>query len=197
MKYSTIYLLVFGIILFDQTLKLSVHFQMDYGYIGEISIVGNWFKLHYVLNSGMAFGLELNQKYGKLILTSFRILIVLGIGWYLKRLIFRKLHRGFIFSIALVLAGAIGNVLDSIFYGVFLDNAVLIEHPPFLYPWGHGQVIDMFYLDVWQGQIPENFPIWGGSYIALFPIFNLADLSILVGIFQIMLFQHKFFRSLN
>ena len=197
MKYSTIYLLVFGIILFDQTLKLTVHFQMDYGYIGEISIVGNWFKLHYVLNSGMAFGLELNQKYGKLILTSFRILTVFGIGWYLKQLIFRKLHLGLIFSIALVLAGAIGNVLDSIFYGVFLDNAVFVEDPPFLYPWGHGQVIDMFYFDVWQGQIPENFPIWGGSYIALFPIFNLADLSILVGIFQIMLFQHKFFRSIN
>jgi len=197
MRFHKIYWLIFGIILLDQALKLVVHFQMDYGLIGEISVLGNWFKLHYVLNSGMAFGLELNQKYGKLILTLFRVLAVLGIGWYLKRLIFRKLHQGFIFSIALILAGATGNVLDSIFYGVFLDNAVWLENPPFLYPWGHGQVIDMFYFDVWQGQIPETFPIWGGNYIALFPIFNLADLSILVGIFLIMIFQHKFFNATN
>lgn len=187
------YIKYFGIALFvillDQAVKMLVHFQMDFGTPGQISIFGDWFKLHYTTNPGMAFGMELGSEYGKMILTSFRLVAMVGIGYYLSLIIQKKNHPTYILCIAMILGGAIGNLVDSIFYGVWLDNAPYNAPTP----WFHGQVVDMFYFDIWEGYIPEWVPLWGGSYTALWPIFNVADASIFIGVAVILIFQNRFF----
>ena len=185
-KYFGIALLV---ILLDQVVKMLVHFQMDFGTPGQIPILGDWFKLHYTTNPGMAFGMELGSEYGKMILTSFRLVAMVGIGYYLSYIIQKKNHPIYILCIAMILGGAIGNLVDSIFYGVWLDNAPYNAPTP----WFHGQVVDMFYFDIWEGYIPEWVPLWGGSYTALWPIFNIADASIFIGVAIILVFQNRFF----
>jgi signal peptidase II len=166
-----------------------VHFQMDFGSPGQIQIFGDWFKLHYTTNPGMAFGMELGTEYGKMILTSFRLVAMVGIGYYLYYLIQKRSPVGYTFCIALILGGAIGNLVDSVFYGVWLDNAPYNAPTP----WLHGQVVDMFYFDIWEGYIPEWVPLWGGGYTALWPIFNVADASIFIGVAIILIFQNRFF----
>lgn len=185
-KYFGIALLVIAI---DQVVKMLVHFQMDFGTPGQIPIFGDWFKLHYTTNPGMAFGMELGSEYGKMILTSFRLVAMVGIGYYLHYIIEKNNHPVYILCIAMILGGAIGNLVDSVFYGVWLDNA------PYNAPtaWFHGQVVDMFYFDIWEGYIPEWVPLWGGSYTALWPIFNVADASIFIGVAIILVFQNRFF----
>ncbi len=186
LKYFGIALLV---ILIDQAVKMLVHFQMDFGSPGQIPIFGDWFKLHYTTNPGMAFGMELGSDYGKLLLTSFRLVAMVGIGYYLYHIIAKKQPRLYIVCIAMILGGAIGNLVDSIFYGVWLNNAPYNASTP----WFHGQVVDMFYFDIWEGYLPEWFPLWGGSYTALWPIFNVADAAIFVGVALILVFQGRFF----
>lgn len=185
-KYFGISLLV---ILIDQAVKMLVHFEMDFGSPGQIPIFGDWFKLHYTTNPGMAFGMEIGSEYGKLILTSFRLVAMAGIGYYLYHIISNKNHPVFIVCIAMILGGAIGNLVDSIFYGIWLNNAPYNAPSP----WFHGQVVDMFYFDIWEGYIPEWVPIWGGDYTALWPIFNVADASIFIGVAIILIFQGRFF----
>jgi signal peptidase II len=185
-KYFGIALLVIAL---DQASKMWVHFQMDFGSPGQIQIFGDWFKLHYTTNPGMAFGMELGSEYGKMILTSFRLVAMVGIGYYLYYLIKQKTHVGYTFCISLILGGAIGNLVDSVFYGVWLDNAPYNAPTP----WFHGQVVDMFYFDIWEGYIPEWIPFWGGGYTALWPIFNVADASIFIGVAIILIFQNRFF----
>jgi signal peptidase II len=185
-KYFGIALLV---ILLDQVVKMLVHFQMDFGTPGQIPIFGDWFKLHYTTNPGMAFGMELGSEYGKMILTSFRLVAMVGIGYYLHYIIEKKNHPIYILCIAMILGGAIGNLVDSIFYGVWLDNAPYNAPTP----WFHGQVVDMFYFDIWEGYVPNWVPLWGGSYTALWPIFNIADASIFIGVAIILIFQNRFF----
>jgi signal peptidase II len=187
------YIKYFGIALFvillDQAVKMLVHFQMDFGTPGQIPVFGDWFKLHYTTNPGMAFGMELGSEYGKLLLTSFRLVAMVGIGYYLYHIILKKQHSAYIFCIAMILGGAIGNLIDSIFYGIWLNNAPYDAASP----WFHGQVVDMFYFDIWEGYLPEWLPLWGGSYTALWPIFNVADASIFVGVAIILVFQNRFF----
>ena len=185
-KYFGVALLVIAL---DQAVKMLVHFQMDFGTPGQIKLLGDWFKLHYTTNPGMAFGMELGSEYGKMILTSFRLVAMVGIGYYLSLIIRKKQHPAYIFCIALILGGAIGNLVDSIFYGVWLDNAPYNASTP----WFHGQVVDMFYFDIWEGYVPEWVPVWGGSYTALWPIFNVADASIFIGVALILIFQNRFF----
>ena len=191
MKYFKYYLLSIGIILLDQTVKLLVYYNMEMGSVGQIPIFGDWFKLHYTLNPGMAFGMELGSEYGKLILTVFRLLAMIGIGYYLYVLAKKRVHPGLLWSVALILGGAIGNVIDSAFYGVLLDNAPYNAPTP----WFHGQVIDMFYIDIWEGRVADWVPVWGGDYMALWPIFNIADASIFVGVTIILLMQNTFFND--
>ena len=185
-KYFGIALLV---ILIDQAVKMLVHFEMDFGSPGQIPIFGDWFKLHYTTNPGMAFGMEIGSEYGKLILTSFRLVAMAGIGYYLYHIIEQKNHPVFIVCIAMILGGAIGNLIDSIFYGVWLNNAPYNAPSP----WFHGQVVDMFYFDIWEGYLPDWLPLWGGDYTALWPIFNVADASIFIGVAIILIFQGRFF----
>jgi signal peptidase II len=188
-KYSKYFLIALMIIMIDQAVKLIVHFNMDMGMAGQIQVIGDWFKLHYTLNPGMAFGMQLGFEYGKLALSLFRLLAMVGIAYYLYYLIKRGVHPGLLICVALILGGAIGNVIDSTFYGVFLNNAPYGSPTP----WFHGQVIDMFYIDIWEGRLPEWIPLWGGEYMALWPIFNVADASIFVGVSIILIFQKKFF----
>jgi signal peptidase II len=155
---------------------------------GEIDLIPDFFKLHYVENKGMAFGMELGGEYGKLILTTFRLGAMVGICWYLVHLAKRNAHSGLLWSIAAVLGGAIGNVIDSTFYGVFLKNAPLGASTP----WFHGQVIDMFYAYGLDGQYPDWIPFLGGEYNTV-PIFNFADACIFCGVVSILIFQRSFF----
>lgn len=185
------YFIFFGIsllvILIDQATKMLVHFNMEYGMPGQIHILGDWLKLHYTLNPGMAFGIELGSDYGKLLLTSFRLLAMAGIGYYLVTLIRKQIHPAYITCIALILGGACGNLFDSVFYGVLLNNAPSGSPSP----WLHGQVIDMIYVDIWEGFLPEWIPVIGGQYYAFWPIFNIADATIFCSIFAILIFQHR------
>ncbi len=147
----------------------------------------------------MAFGMEFAGRYGKLFLSTFRIAAVAGIGWYLFDLVRKKVHRGLIVSIALILAGAIGNILDSTFYGLLFSDSnyevakLMIKgggYAGFL----HGRVVDMFYFPLIEGHFPAWFPIWGREDFIFFrPVFNFSDASISVGVVMILLFQRQFF----
>ncbi len=188
MKYSKFFLLTLLVVLLDQALKLAIHYNMELN--TEVLVLGDWFRLHYILNNGMAFGLKLDWEYGKLLLTSFRLLAMVGISYYLIFLIKKGVPQGLLWSVALILGGAIGNLVDSIFYGVLLNNAPLDA----ITPWFHGQVIDMLYFPLFQGRFPDWLPLWGGDYYEFFrPIFNLADSSIFIGVVIILIGQKRFF----
>jgi signal peptidase II len=184
-KYLVIALIV---ILIDQGSKLLVH---QYMYIHqEINVLGEWFRLHYLLNPGMAFGIRWDNEFGKLALTIFRIGAMFGIGYYLLQSVKRNSHPGFLFCLSLILGGAVGNVIDSTFYGVFLNNAPL-ESPS---RWFHGQVIDMLYFPLFSFEVPAWVPLRGGTYFSFFdPVFNIADSSIFIGVASILIFQKRFF----
>ncbi|WP_187263429.1 lipoprotein signal peptidase [Pontibacter beigongshangensis] len=189
MKYWKYYLASLLVIIIDQVVKLIVHYNMEMGMPGEIHLIGDWLKLHYTLNPGMAFGVELGSEYGKLMLTLFRLVAMFGISYYLYYLVNQKAPKGLIWCIALILGGAIGNLIDSTFYGVWFDNAPYGSSTP----WFHGQVIDMFYVDIWEGIIPHWVPILGGSPMSLWPIFNVADSAIFIGVLIILFNQKRFF----
>lgn len=186
-KYFLITLVVIGI---DQASKLLVYHNM---YIHqEINVLGSWFRLHYLLNPGMAFGIRWENEFGKLALTVFRIFAMVGIGYYLVRMIQKKAHAGFLVCLALILGGAIGNVIDSTFYGVYLNNAPL-DAPT---KWFHGQVIDMLYFPLFHFTWPEWVPLKGGEYFEFFsPVFNIADSSIFIGVVIILFSQRRFFKE--
>ena len=172
------YLLALFVILIDQSLKFWVHANMQIGPQGAIRLLGDWFKLQYTLNPGMAFGIQFGFRYGKLLLTLGRIVAAFVIGYHIWRLWKRgDMILGQLWGWALVLGGAIGNVIDSTFYAVWLNNGP--QNAPMT--WFNGQVIDMLYLDVWETWIPAWVPFVGNSYMAVFPIFNLADISTMLG----------------
>ncbi len=188
---------IFLVLLLDQALKcyIKTHF-----YLGEeVHVLGNWFILHFTENPGMAFGMELGGDLGKIALSLFRI-VVAGIGAvYLMKLIRDKVHPGLIVCASMILAGAIGNILDSIFYGkIFSDSmnslATFMPANGGYAAWLHGRVVDMFYFPMIQTHIPSWFPFWKNEEFVFFrPVFNVADASITLGISFIMLFQRRFF----
>ena len=187
MEHIKYYILSLFIVLVDQISKLMVHLNMDPG--EEIEVLGDWFRLHYVLNPGIAFGLQFDFIYGKLMLSIFRILAAACIAYYLYLLTKRKAHNSLLISLSLILAGALGNVIDSTFYGVILDNAPGNA----VSPWFHGQVIDMLYFPLFNGTFPEWLPIWGSQGFQFFrPVFNIADASIFVGVTFILVLQKRF-----
>ncbi len=186
-RYFLFALLLIGI---DQASKLWILQYMQSHLYMPIHVIGSWLKFQYVLNPGMAFGMELQHQYGKLFLSLFRMVAMVGIGWYLIYLAKRNAPNGLLYAMALILAGAIGNVLDSTFYGVYLNNA------PFGAPtrWFHGQVIDFIFFDLWEGILPRWIPVWGGQYFSM-PIFNFADSCIFVGVCLILFFQRRFYQQ--
>lgn len=184
-KYFLISLTVIAV---DQVVKLVVYNNMTMGPSGEIMVLGDWFKLHYLTNDGMAFGLELPFKYSKVVLTVFRIIAMVAIAYYLSFLFKKSAPKGLMVCVGFILGGAIGNLIDSIFYGVFLDLSAY-DAPMQLF---HGKVIDMFYIDIWEGYLPD----WlGGRYMALWPVFNIADASIFCSIIVILIFQKRYFKK--
>lgn len=184
------FLLAFMIVVIDQTSKMLVFNNM---YLHqEINVIGEWFRIHYLLNPGMAFGIKWENEFGKLALTIFRIGAMFGISWYLWKMAERNMHNGFLWCMGLILGGAVGNVIDSTFYGVLLNNAPA-DAPT---AWFHGQVIDMLYFPIFDFVWPEWVPFIGGRYFEFFsPVFNIADSSIFLGVVTILIMQKKFFKE--
>jgi signal peptidase II len=193
-------LIVLLILLADQTLKILVKTHMTL--YQQIPFLGQWGVLHFVENNGMAFGMTLPGSLGKILLTSFRLLAVVAIGFYLRHLIRIKAHTGLIISLSMVMAGALGNIIDSVLYGVIFSNSTPVQ-TAVLFPEGggyaplmQGKVVDMFYFPILKG----NYPDWfrgGSSYIFFRPVFNIADSSITVAVVIILLNQRKFFRHVE
>ena len=189
MKVWKYFLIALVVIIIDQAVKLLVHFNMEMGPMGEIHLISDVFKLHYTLNEGMAFGITLGFEYGKLLLTLFRLFAVGLIGYYIIYLYKNGAQKGLLICAGMIMGGALGNVIDSLFYGVFLDNA------PYDAPmiWFNGQVIDMFYLDIYEGYMPDWIPLIGGDWMSLWPIFNIADAAIFAAVTWIIIKQKSYF----
>jgi signal peptidase II len=193
-------IIIFLVLAVDQALKIWIKTNLSLG--EEIVVFKDWFILHFVENNGMAFGFEFAGEYGKLFLSIFRIIAVIAIGWYLFRLSRRQeIPFGFLVSIALIFSGAIGNIIDSMFYGMIFNHSYgqVADFLPEGGGYGtflHGRVVDMFYFPVIQTTLPEWLPLWGGKEFIFFrPVFNIADSSITVGIFSILLFYRKQFNT--
>jgi len=181
-------LLAIGVVIFDQSVKLLVHYNMHL--YEEFNVIGDWFRIHYILNEGIAFGLKAEWVYSKLILTLFR-LIASGIGVYLLYNYAKKgTHPGALWAGALILAGAVGNLVDSMFYGIIYENMPYDAPFPFM----NGQVIDMLYFPLFKFTWPEWLPYVGGTIFHFFSaIFNIADSSIFIGVMILLIWQKKFF----
>ncbi len=186
------------IILIDQISKILVKLNMTLGQ--SIPVFGDWFQIHFTENYGMAFGLEFSGEYGKLFLSILRIVAVIAIGWYICRLIKNRAPAGLIACISLIMAGAIGNIIDSAFYGLAFSESHFNQVAEFLPEEGgygaflHGKVVDMLYFPIIRGDIPEWVPNWGGQPFIFFrPVFNIADSAITIGVLTMIIFQKKFF----
>lgn len=178
-------LLIVLVLILDQWLKLWVAYNMVPGQ--DIPIFGDWFILHYTKNPGIAFGITWGGRTGKLFLTLFRMLAVVGFGFVIHYLLKTRRPMGMVLSVALITAGALGNIIDSIFYGP------LFEYEEYFY----GHVVDMLYFPIWQGYFPHWVPIWGGDYFLFFrPVFNIADTAITTGVLSIILFYRRVFAEI-
>jgi len=193
--------LILLIVVADQILKFWVKTHMVIG--EERSLFGDWGLLHFIENNGMAFGMEIGGKTGKIILSLFRIAAITAIGWSLHSLIKKETYTGLILAVSAILAGAVGNLLDSAFYGMIFSESY--SQPALLFPpeGGYssflmGRVVDMFYFPVIDATWPDWSPFRAGESLVFFrPVFNIADSAITCGVFAIILFQKKMFRYLE
>ncbi len=196
-KGKIILIIILAILIIDQVLKFWIKTNMALG--DEFRILGDWFIIHFVENNGMAFGFEFAGEYGKMFLSIFRIIAVTVIGWYLVRMIRKNEPFGFLVSVALIFTGALGNIIDSAFYGMLFDHsygqvAAFLPEGGGYNTFLHGKVVDMFYFPIITGTYPDWFPFWAGNEFIFFrPVFNIADSSITVGIFMILLFYRNHF----
>lgn len=192
--------MVIAVLLFDQFSKIYIKTHFFYG--EEVNVIGSWFRLHFIENEGMAFGMKFGEHYGKLFLTLFRIIAVIWGFYYIQTtLIKEKYSNGLIFCSSLILAGALGNSFDSIFYGkIFTESSFHIAR---YVPWGqgygevfHGKVVDMLYFPVLSGTFPAKFPMWGGETYEFFrPVFNIADAAISTGVISLFVFQKSLLKK--
>jgi signal peptidase II len=199
-KRSIAWLTIALSLLADQASKFWVKLTMHSG--DEFSYIGHWARIHFVENEGMAFGMSFGVGMGKFMLTFFRILAVIFISVYLsKQIRSRQASKGFVFALALILAGAVGNIIDSIFYGQIFSHsegqiATLFPREGGYAGWFHGRVVDMLYFPLFHGTWPKWMPGMGGDYFEFFRfIFNVSDACITIGVFVILIFQKKFFKE--
>ena len=204
-------ILVIIILLIDQILKFWIKTNMSIGQ--DFPVFGNWFLIHFVENPGMAFGWELGGKGGKMFLSIFRLVAIGAIIWYVRTLITEKAPQGFILCVSLILAGAIGNMVDCAFYGLVFDTGTTfntelgtyISYPgvsqlsgngyaPFL----HGCVVDMLSFPIFRGTYPDWFPFNAGeSFLFFRPVFNIADSAVTIGVFSIVLFYWGYLKQVS
>lgn len=185
------------ILLVDQVLKFWIKTNMTIA--EQFPVISNWFYIHFIENEGMAYGLKFGGEFGKIALTLFRLIAVVIGFFYMKKLVREKYHRGLLICGALILAGAAGNLIDSMFYGLIFSGSNRYEVAQFLPAGGgygtflHGNVVDMLYFPLFDGTLPSWVPIWGGEHFIFFrPVFNIADAAISVGVIAILLFQKRF-----
>lgn len=188
-------LIIILILLVDQISKIYIKTNFM---LGEEVLVFDWFRILFVENEGMAWGVKLPGEYGKLLLTSFRLVAIVGIGYWLWDSVRKKAPAIIIVTISLIFAGAMGNIIDSVFYGVVFNHsygqvAELFSSDPY----GtllHGKVVDMLYFPIYEGYLPEWIPFKGGEYFTFFnPVFNVADTAITIGMFLLIIFNKKAF----
>lgn len=198
--YTKPLVLISIILLVDQISKIWVKLNMTIGQ--NFNVIGDKFLIHFIENPGMAYGMEFGGDYGKLFLSVFRIIAVIGIGYGLHYMIKHKYNRGFILNVSLIFAGALGNIIDSVFYGVIFSESTPYQAAT-LFPEGggyasflHGKVVDMLYAPLIEGTFPSWIPIWGNDDFLFFrPVFNVADSAITVGVFLILIFQQRYFKE--
>ncbi len=192
--------LILAILFIDQVFKIWIKTNFHIG--EEISLIGNWAKLHFIENEGMAFGMSFGGEFGKLALTLFRIIASVLIFIYLRKIIDKEESKLNIYSISLIFAGAVGNIIDSIFYGIVFSESTyfsIAEIFPSNGGYGtllHGKVVDMFYFPIINTSFPTWMPFIGGEPFTFFnAIFNIADISISVGVgllvLSLLFFQKK------
>lgn len=198
MKLRSVIFLIAIIIILDQALKIWIKANHP---LGEVVRIMPWFRLHFIENRGMAWGWEFGGGIGKMLLTLFRLAAVIFGTWYLGRIVKQRYSKGFIICAALIYAGALGNLIDSMFYGMIFEESSY-SHVAKMFPadgyagFLHGRVVDMLYFKMFTSHFPSWFPFVGGQEFEFFsPIFNIADASISAGVITLLVFQKRFFKK--
>lgn len=199
MSRKKIALILIALLFVDQAVKIWVKTTMTL--YESITVFPNWFFIHFIENPGAAFGMQIGGDYGKLVLSLLRIVLIIGLFWYINRVIKKKAPAGFVVCLGVILAGAIGNIIDSAFYGLIFSESTPYSVAT-LFPAGggyagflHGKVVDMLYFPIIRGTYPSWFPWSGGQHFTFFsPVFNFADVYISVGFIYLLLFQRKYLK---
>ena len=199
MSKKKIALILVAILAIDQIVKILVKTNMTLN--EAITVFPDWFFIHFIENPGAAFGMQIGGEYGKLILSLGRIVLSGALIWYIGRLIKKKAPAGIVIGFGFIFAGAVGNIIDSAFYGLIFSESTYNQVAT-LVPFGegyagflHGRVVDMLHFPLFSGTYPSWLPFVGGDSFTFFsPIFNIADVYINIGVLYLILFQRKYFK---